>query len=51
MLNFCDFIQVFVFTTSHHLKVGIIRILCLSEFDDIYRALEVKCILSKDIFP
>ena len=21
MLNFCDFIQVFVFTTIHHLKV------------------------------
>ena len=21
MLNFCDFIQVFVFTTNHHLKV------------------------------
>ena len=20
MLNFCDFIQVFVFTTNHHLK-------------------------------
>ena len=23
MLNFCDFIQVFVFTTNHHLKVVI----------------------------
>ena len=22
MLNFCDFIQVYVFTTNHHLKVG-----------------------------
>ena len=22
MLNFCDFIQVFVFTTNHHLKAG-----------------------------
>ena len=21
MLNFCDFIQVFVFTTNHHLKL------------------------------
>ena len=21
MLNFCDFIQVFVFTTNHHLKI------------------------------
>ena len=21
MLNFCDFIQVYVFTTNHHLKV------------------------------
>ena len=24
MLNFCDFIQVFVFTKNHHLKVVII---------------------------
>ena len=24
MLNFCDFIQVYVFTTNHHLKVVII---------------------------
>ena len=24
MLNFCDFIQVFVFTRNHHLKVVII---------------------------
>ena len=23
MLNFCDFIQVFVFTTNHHLKVTV----------------------------
>ena len=23
MLNFCDFIQVYVFTTNHHLKVDI----------------------------
>ena len=23
MLNYCDFIQVFVFTTNHHLKVVI----------------------------
>ena len=23
MLNFCDFIQVFVFTTNHHFKVVI----------------------------
>ena len=22
MLNFCDFIQVFVFTRNHHLKLG-----------------------------
>ena len=22
MFNFCDFIQVFVFTTNHHLKLG-----------------------------
>ena len=22
MLNFCDFIQVYVFTTNHHLKVN-----------------------------
>ena len=21
MLNFCDFIQVYVFTTNHHLKI------------------------------
>ena len=21
MLNFCDFIQVYIFTTNHHLKV------------------------------
>ena len=25
ILNFCDFIQVFVFTTNHHLKFYIIR--------------------------
>ena len=25
MLNFCDFIQVFVFTTNHHLKLPINR--------------------------
>ena len=24
MLNFCDFIQVFIFTTNHHLKVLIL---------------------------
>ena len=24
MLNFCDFIQVYVFTTNHHLKVPLI---------------------------
>ena len=23
MLNFCDFIQVFVFTTNHHLHFGL----------------------------
>ena len=25
MLNFCDFIQVYIFTTNHHLKVKNIR--------------------------
>ena len=25
MLNFCDFIQVYVFTTNHHLKVRMIN--------------------------
>ena len=24
MLNFCDFIQVFVFTRNHHLNIGIL---------------------------
>ena len=24
MLNFCDFIQVYVFTTNHHLKMKMI---------------------------
>ena len=28
MLNFCDFIQVYVFTTNHHLK----PILCTTEY-------------------
>ena len=27
MSNFCDFIQIFVFTTNHHLKV------CISQLD------------------
>ena len=26
MLNFCDFIQVFVFTTNHHLKCNSINV-------------------------
>ena len=25
MLNFCDFVQVYVFSTNHHLKVVIIN--------------------------
>ena len=29
MLNFCDFIQVFVFTTNHHLKTPVLKILVL----------------------
>ena len=29
MINFCDFIQVFVFTTNHHLKHGVSRALCI----------------------
>ena len=24
MLNFCDFIQVYVFTTNHHLKMNLL---------------------------
>ena len=28
MLNFCDFIQVFVFTRNHHLKVGLLSGTC-----------------------
>ena len=27
MLNFCDFIQVFVFTSNHHLKADILYIM------------------------
>ena len=30
MLNFCDFIQVYVFTTNHHLKWTIVGLLYLS---------------------
>ena len=26
MLNFCDFIQVFIYTTNHHLKEGDIKV-------------------------
>ena len=29
MLNFLDFIQVFVFTTNHHLKLNILRTIML----------------------
>ena len=28
MLNFCDFIQVFVFTPNHHLKYSLIQMKC-----------------------
>ena len=27
ILNFCDFIQVFVFTTNHHLKLAVFTII------------------------
>ena len=30
MLIFCDFIQVYVFTTNHHLKVFFLFFLCLA---------------------
>ena len=28
MLNFCDFIQVYVFTTNHHLKFSTVYLQC-----------------------
>ena len=34
MLNFCDFIQVYVFTTNHHLNCIIIY-MCVLSFDTI----------------
>ena len=34
MLNFCDFIQVFVFTTNHHLNIKINNIVkCVNDTD------------------
>ena len=33
MLNFCDFIQVYVFTTNHHLKI---RVLFVTSYFDNY---------------
>ena len=29
MLNFCDFIKVFVFTRNHHLKDGMLNLILL----------------------
>ena len=28
MLIFCDFIQVYVFTTNHHLNLGLLMTIC-----------------------
>ena len=33
MLNFYDFIQVFVFTTNHHLNIHVLTAINLSEAD------------------
>ena len=35
MLNFCNFIQVYVFTTNHHLKLDTVNIL--------HMAIKVSC--------
>ena len=41
MLNFCDFIQVDVFTTNHHLKAGLIvltikKFICYTVYAEIF---------------
>ena len=36
MLNFCDFIQVYVFTTNHHLKRTIIEHGAIESFGTYY---------------
>ena len=35
MLNFCDFIQVFVFTTNHHLKARMLK-LCIHMDNELF---------------
>ena len=50
MLNFCDFIQVFVFTRNHHLKYTYKRVehhdQCVCEFKAYFLATLFKCRLS-----
>ena len=49
MLNFCDFILVYVFTTNHHLKIEICGLLgVFSLFSFFYGGGEVL-ILNKDL--
>ena len=47
MLSFCDFIQVYVFTTNHHLKApdkkGVTRIILLSKNIFCDPSLELSC--------
>ena len=47
MLNFCDFIQVHVFTTNHHLKgcqnnKGILIELCMNDAHLVFGISELK---------
>ena len=43
MLNFCDFIQVFVFTTNHHLKKRDICLVALIFEHLSYSLIQMKC--------
>ena len=50
VLNFCDFIQVFVFTRNHHLKVIILFFLVVLEYPMLHTKLKGhRSIGSKDI--
>ena len=47
MLNFCDFIQVYVFTTNHHLKRCMFWSLMIIDgmsvsYDDVIKASEIN---------
>ena len=50
MLNYCDFIQVFVFTTNHHLKmfsetgtrISLLSLL-VSQISHMFKALQIGC--------